>query len=383
MKEYSRSPPRIQRLRGIDIRKEINRPFILHQQHPIRVLMSRNQLIVIASHIICDLSAIRVLLREVGLAYHGSSFGPVPRKEYQDTTCWASPPSTDTLNFWSQYLGTPPCLANYSFGKLTRRKSSYNGSSRVCKVPPKIFEGMTKFTAMSKLSLHQLTLAAISLTLTYLEDEQDIVLGAPYLNRASKEEMEVIGLFLQPLPIRIRYAESELATSPDIQQILPENPVIDPFLLAVRESSQAALSYDIQWHQLLKHLRITPDHPNHPLFDVMVTFHEFEPSPMLPILQTTPLYTWTERAKFKLMVEANAVSRDTLLLRFEHDEECFSGKDVELFQQLLMLTLASLCQGKRYTYIKEQLRGFKRNASHSRVYEIDNKTFFAASLESL
>ncbi|TVY93795.1 Nonribosomal peptide synthetase, partial [Lachnellula willkommii] len=382
-KEYSQSPPRILRLRGIDMQKEINRPFMLHQQPPIRVFMSRDKLVVIASHIICDLSAMRILLREVGSAYQGTNSEPVQRKEYWETTRWTKQPSTENLGFWSQYLGELPALKNYSLGRLAFRKSSYQGSSRVCKVPQKTFEDVIKFTAKSKLSFHQLTLAAVSIALTYAENSQDIVLGAPYLNRASKEEMEVVGLFLQPLPIRISYSESRPAINSNKQLILAENPIIDPFLVAVRESSQAALSHDIQWHQLLKHLEIQPDHPDHPLFDVMVTFHEFDPSPMLPIPETTPLYTWTEGSKFKLMVEANAVTRDTLLLRFEHDEECFSGEDVEVFQKLLMLTLISLCRGERYADIKEQLRSFRRNAGDSRVDEIDNRIPFAAQLDSI
>lgn len=118
---------------------------------------------------------------------------------------------------------------------------------------------MTRFTSVFKVSLHQLSLAAVSIALTYSSEEQDIVLGAPYLNRTSSDDLETVGLFLEPLPIRIQYPSRSdavwLPSSTDSEQ----NSELDSFPLAVRRSSRAALSHEIPWNRLLGHLNITPD----------------------------------------------------------------------------------------------------------------------------
>jgi hypothetical protein len=102
------------------------------------------------------------------------------------------------------------------------------------------------------------------------EETRDITIGAPYLNRNSEEDLNVVGLFLEPLPIRIRY--------PPLDQSTHQN-----FLSTVKHCSRQALSHAVPWNQLLSHLNIEPEFPNHPLFDVMVTFHEADHAVTFPI----------------------------------------------------------------------------------------------------
>lgn len=327
------SPPRVQRLRRIDIRKEVNAPFLIDRQQPIRVFMSRTKLLVVASHIICDLTTLKVLLHDVGVVYHGRPLGSVKRT-YEDTAHWDLQLPSITLQFWSKYLANLP-NSGYDVGKYKYQRTGYNGSSQVSKVASTVFHAMAAFTATSKVSLHQPNLAAVSLALTYSSREQDIVLGAPYLNRTSSDDLETVGLFLEPLPIRIKYPSQCDAPWRSLSIGTEQNSHLDPSLLAVRNSSRAALSHEIPWNRLLKHLNITPGYPNHPLFDVMVTFHKIDPNLLFPIPFIKPLYTWTDESKFKLMVEFQALSQDTLILRLEHDLECFSSEDIHLFRSWL------------------------------------------------
>jgi hypothetical protein len=68
---------------------------------------------------------------------------------------------------------------------------------------------------------------------------------------------------LEPLPIRIRGDESNKTQT-----------VVD-FLHQVQRHSQQALGHAVAWNQLLCHLGVVADYPNHPLFDVMVTFQDY------------------------------------------------------------------------------------------------------------
>lgn len=356
VRDYASHPPRVQRSRTIDLDQQISLPFILNQEHPIRVLMSKKRLLIVASHIICDLTTLRLLLREVTLLCDGQALAPV-KETYCHTNLWHTPPPQPTLEFWSKYLRDPPSLVS-NIGNLNHQKSMYSGSSRVFQVPTAISDSMTKFTALSRLTFHQLMLAAVSLVLTYDSEQHDVVLGAPYLNRETENQMETVGLFLQPLPIRIQYADDDHnSRSTDSEQPgIKSPPPIDPFLLAVQNSSHSALSHPIQWHRLLSHLNITPDYPNHPLFDVMVTFHEAESKPMFPIPGIKPLYTWTRGAKFKLMVEAQAITKDKLTIRLEYDNGCFNDTDLRFFQSMLLVALEGFSRKLGFATVKERLK---------------------------
>jgi hypothetical protein len=91
-----------------------------------------------------------------------------------------------------------------------------------------------------------------------------------------EEDMSTVGLFLQPLPIRVS------RRSPTAEDLC--NSFLANCLLAVQDSARSALSHAIEWTSLLKLLSSTDDEglqpaasklgPNLPLFDALVTFHE-------------------------------------------------------------------------------------------------------------
>ena len=343
-KEYAGHPPCLQRVRAIDIDREINLPFNLSRDHLIRVLLSKSLLVVVASHIVCDLTTMRLLLQEVASSYSGNFLKPVTTSYGTICSHKTQQPSAATFAFWEKYLRNPPLYPDSKIGTFSRQKSLYHGTSTVFQAPPEIFRTMTEFTSISRLTFHQLLLASVALVLTYDSKDHDVIVGAPYLNRDSGDEMETVGLFLQPLPIRIRYpgptntndkiTSTEASLKSHNLKSSSPLPTIDPYLLAVRQASRAALSHPIAWHQLLSHLKIKPEYPNQPLFDVMVTFHERETNHWFPISEATPLYAWSRGAKFKLMVEAQAISADKLMVRLEYDEGCLSKLNVSRFQRM-------------------------------------------------
>jgi hypothetical protein len=156
--------------------------------------------------------------------------------------------------------------------------------------------------------------------------------------------MRTVGLFLQPLPIRI----PRRLHGRD-QDGFKEASVAN-FLRAVQDSARSALGHAIEWSSLIKILSSSDDAglraaattaiPNHPLFDVMVTFHELgagavgRPLPssangVIPGLQ--PLVSWAEGSKFGIMFEFAAVSSSSVTLRVEYDKSVFSPDEVRVF----------------------------------------------------
>ena len=104
------------------------------------------------------------------------------------------------------------------------------------------------------------------------------------------------------------------------------------------------------------------DFPNHPLLDVMVTFHDDRSSPKLPVEGLDPLVTYTKGSKFALLVEFCAISDRTILMRLEHDTECISKERIQGVEKMILEALGMIVSGQGYSAIKERMRGMVGSA---------------------
>ena len=343
IRTYAQNPPAVQLVKHLDL-KIANVPFDIQHDYLIRIFISQTTMLVVISHIICDFTTLKILLHEVADTYKGKTLAPVA-KVYADTF-WTTPAAHCHLSFWTEWLaGAPPCQFPAGF-QTTRTR--WTGCSHVVDVPTTLYKNMLKFGAKNKFSMHQLALAAVALALQSRDDRCDIMLGAPYMNRNSEADTGVVGLFLEPLPIRIQFP------CPQTSPIMPTSDD-EMFLATVKRCSRQALSHAVPWSQLLSHLGIELDLPNHPLFDVMVSFHEADHEIRFPIEGAKFVPTWTEGAKFKLMIEFTARSDGTLTLRLEYSDECFTKGDVELIALVLIKAVEHLTSGDSYWQILPKL----------------------------
>jgi len=363
-------PPSVQKLSSINVWLELNTPFKLENTPPVRVAVTKDTVVATWSHIICDYTTLGLVLAEVAAVYRDEPLDPVVQM-YRQTTIWNATVPPCYLSFWHEYLRgvtqtRPAYLGNGS------DRSTYRGTSSIAKISTPLWRRMLAYTAKIRITLQQLALGATALALTSNDDDMDITLGIPFINRQSEADMQTVGLFLEPLPVRIAFAsaaESRLAfnsnaantcssdrgendsvpvpsslegTSSIAHQLSPATPAA--YVAAVQASAQRALSHAIPWHQLLDHLKITAaeQFPNHPLFDCVVSFHDHRHDVAASSAEATeggawsklalgsgmqPQLVWSEGAKFKLMVEFMGVSEDTLLLRLEYDTRCFGSRE--------------------------------------------------------
>lgn len=358
-RDVSGPSPKVQRVPRINIWREANRQFNLAKEAPTRVLISPAHMFVAIHHIICDLTTLQTLLNEVSCVYNGKSLPPLTRT-FADT-CWSTPASKSDLDFWTEYMQDLP-LVPFSDDGIPTERTSYNGTTSAIIIPPAVFTKLLDFSTAHSLTLHQLALSAVALALSTEDDKTDIVLGGPYFNR-SAEDIDTVGLFLEPLPIRVQYDPASPLT------------VTQSFVESVQASSQSALAHAVPWTQLLSHLDVAPAFPNHPLTDVMVTVHDDRKGGKLALPGVEPLLTWTEGAKFKLMCEFFAVSNSKLVLRTEYDSGLLSPGRVAEVQGLIVVALECIAAGMGYREIKEHLRkdGAERRMEGERAVELYGK----------
>ncbi|KAI2921083.1 hypothetical protein CBS147352_3817 [Aspergillus niger] len=350
---YARYCPQVMRVHGFNLWREANRPFHPDRQHPIRVIVSKSMMLVAMSHLIADLTTLQVILGEVVRLYRGDGLGPVKRN-YHETTQWSSQATANEREWWVQYLGNTTIQRDglYSIPNLTHR-SSYGGQTHLVRLNQSLATQAIQYTETNSVTLHQLALASVALALQAHRDDTDLVLGGPYFNRG-QDDLDTVGLFLEPIPIRIQFSASRDPTAASTKS----------FVRAVQRSSQSAIAHAIPWNQLLEAVGAAEmaDFPNHPLLDVMVTFHDDRTSPKLPVEGLDPLVTYTKGSKFALLVEFSAISDRTILMRLEHDTECISKETIQGVEKLILEALGMIVSGQGYSAIKEKMRGMVGSA---------------------
>ncbi|KAL1604776.1 NRPS [Paraconiothyrium brasiliense] len=338
---YDEEPPTAKIVDSIDVDSEINTPFVISEGKLIRVVLSPSHMSVVVSHIICDLTTLNILLQEVADAYQGRTLLPV-KKQYSQTS-WATVPPATHLAFWTSYL--KDARAPTFFDRAPKKKG-WAGTSHTIEISEHLYARILEHAAAQKVTMHQMALAAVALALRVDDEEDvDITIGAPYLNRNSEEDQDVVGLFLEPLPIRIQYSLSD------------EERTQHSFLRTIKVASRSALSHAISFNHLVSCLGTTIDYPNHPLFDAVVTFHEASRQPSFPVAGTRSLELWSQGAKFALLAEFSETGAGKLVLRLEYSTECFTKSDMVLVGQRIERSLECLGSGKGFAGTLHGLRG--------------------------
>ncbi|KAI0508614.1 acetyl-CoA synthetase-like protein [Xylaria bambusicola] len=367
---FSPGAPTAKLVQSIDIQQEVNVPFDLSSDSLVRVLVSPTTMLVVISHIICDLKTLQILLKEAADVYDGGALQQV-EKTYSQTV-WSEPASPSRLSLWTEYLTAMPLHSSTSIGRFETRRKTWSGSSYTYQIPASTYLATRRFALKKKVTMHQLATTAMTLALKHDSAEDwDITIGAPYLNRHSEVDMTVVGLFLEPLPIRIRYMRVTEQSLEEVEsrhnanfdnQPIPVKPEPPSLLEVVQNASRDAISCAIPWNQLLTHMNILhPDFPNHPLFDVVVTFHEAgENETRFPVPGTRYLPTWSKGAKFKLMAEFTAREDSGLSLRLEYSDECITETEIKTLARMLDKALEDLAAGTDHDIMIESLQKLRR-----------------------
>lgn len=339
-REFTTEPISVAVVDSIDTTAFVNEPFDLTHGPLVRAAVSPALMAISVAHIVCDLTAMDTLLAETATLYNGGTLQPLQR-EYFDATAWTQPPPHDDLETTSWWT------ANLSGLQLHRPDDdaehpprSGRGTSLLQVLPADLYAAIADLTtgsggsgggaySLHGLTLHQLGLAASGAVLHTLCRRNDVVLGAPYHNRAAADDTDLVGLFLQPLPVRVRPPQRVVGSSPCTSADV---------LRAVQRASQGSLAHALPWPRLLDRLGLPfESSARQQLFDCVVTFHDDRrgAAAAFAVPGAHPLRdVWAEGAKFALLFEWHALP-DRLSLRLEYDSDVLPEALVRVVQVLV------------------------------------------------
>lgn len=347
---------------SIDIKDVINKPFRLDSNEAlVNAIVSPSFLVLCICHVLCDLTAMDTLLREVTAVYRGLELPPVLR-EYFDVS-WYQTADPEKQRFWTEYLRgldlghsnglDRPNGSQEHVSTKTRKLRSYHGTSRITHLPDSLYRRLTISSTKQGFTFHQFGMAVTGLVLHFLYGRDDIILGCPFVNRPSIEDRQVIGLFLEPLPVRIS-VEGRNGTD--------GSPRVREFVRDVQGSSQSALAHSMPWSDLMHQLGLPFPSAQPQLFSCCVTFHDDRgTAPPLAIDGVEGQYMAAEGAKFPLLLEWHAHrafgGQERLTMRIEYDTNWLSTQFIEVVEVLLVECFGILLEedSNRHEEVKQQL----------------------------
>lgn len=223
----------------------------------------RHTLVLTMHHIVTDGWSFRVLLRDLALTYQAFERGePIPLAElpiqYRDYAHWQrnqlrGPCFDAHLEFWKEDLaGAPPLELDSD--RPRPKIPTYRGARMHFELGPDLATGVRELGRAQNVTVSVPLLAAFAAVLHRFSGQDDLVVGTLTANRTRLETEDLIGLFVNALPLRIR-----LGGDPDVAQLLA----------GIRQRLADVLAHqDVPFDLIVNATAPDRDANRHPLFGV-------------------------------------------------------------------------------------------------------------------
>ncbi len=300
--------------------EEVLRPFDLARGPLLRTLLLRlgpgeHVLILTLHHVVADLWAAGVLIREVAAIYAGADL-PAPPVQYADFAVWQrewldGAELERQLAFWRRELeGAPPVL-ELPADRPRPSIESFRGASLPVALGGELTAGLAALGRLRGATPFMTLTAALALLLSRWAGQDDVVLGAPIANRQRPELEGLIGMFVNTLALRVRLAGAGGFAD---------------LLAGVRRAALDAFEHqDLPFERLVEEIRTRRDLSRHPLFQAVLAFQNVRLGAVeVPGLALEPLELASATTKFDLTFTL-AEGEEGLAGRVEYASDLFDA----------------------------------------------------------
>ena len=311
-----------------DLANEFIRPFDLSEPPLIRVLLAETgkdkyTLMVDIHHIVIDGASFGILIREIQALYEGREPDP-PALQYKDFAYWQnelfkSPQLIKQEQYWMNQYGDEIPILNLPTDYTRPPVKSFNGRKRYFSIGADDVERIKKICSGSGTTMFMLLFAAFNVLLHRYTGQEDIVAGIPVSGRRHPDTRDIVGMFVNTLPIRTRPKGGATFMA---------------YLEEVKESLLTALeNQDYPYESLLEKLNVPRELNRNPLFDVLFSLRNTD-MPELDIRGLTMELSAIDNHKTKFDISLLA-SEDKGNLEFclEYCSDLFGDSYISRFQE--------------------------------------------------
>ncbi len=230
--------------------------------------------IFVIHHIISDAWSMNLFFSELGENYRGLVLGqllplvPLPFQytdyAYLQRNNYGLEKFEQQIRYWKKQLRDAPTVLNLPLDMPRTDKRSFNGTTYSFAFDVEINALLQEWSRRSGVSKYMVLLAAFAVLLGKICKQEDVIVGAPIAGRNLHETEQIIGCFINTLPIRI-----DLSGKPVFEEVV--NRIKDTAL-------EAYSNQDIPFEKILDQLKLERSAGYLPLVQVIFDFLNTPPS---------------------------------------------------------------------------------------------------------
>jgi amino acid adenylation domain-containing protein len=275
-------------------------------------------------HIIFDGWSTGVFIRELTLLYNAFSAGePSPLSElpiqYADFACWQRQLLQGRqlerhLDYWKKQLDGIPVLLDLPTDYPRPEIQGFRGTYEDLMLPGHLSEALRALGEQQRTTLFMVMLTAFGILLYRYTNQEDIVVGTGIASRNYREIEELIGFFVNVLPIRL-----DLSGNPSFRELLQQVRAI---------SIDAYTHQDLPFEKLVEELQPERKLSHAPIFQVSFVHQNFPELPSqdggLAFSSLHPAAVSNRTAKFDLTLYL-VDNEDNEQLVMEYNSDLFNA----------------------------------------------------------
>lgn len=306
------------------IAKEFIKPFDLHipPLFRIKLILFNNKkalLLLDMHHSIYDGTSLSILLEELCTLYNDGTLKD-KQIDYKDFTIWekhylhSKNYEADKKYWLNQFSNEIPVLDMPATMQRPAKKSAH-GDSISFTVNQKLLKEIISISREQNITPYMLLLAAYFILLYKYTNQEDIVIGTPIMNRELPELNNLLGMFVNDLPLRTT---------------INSNTTLTAFLNQIKSLCLNAFEHQVfPFDELVKNLNLKRDISRNPIFDTMFIYQNngFK-SVSLGDITTSYYIPKTSIAKLDLSLEV-VPSNDSFSFTFEYCTDIFTKDYIE------------------------------------------------------
>ncbi|MEM9921073.1 MAG: amino acid adenylation domain-containing protein [Bacteroidota bacterium] len=317
------------------IRKFI-RPFALDQAPLfraglIKVKPNEHILMMDMHHIITDGVSQSILIHDFMQLYSRKSLPPI-KLSYKDFAEWQQSKKmvrAADKQFWNnEFAEEAPVLElPTDFKRPQVRK--YEGDTFRFDIRPEQTVILEYIAKQENTTMFNMLFAIFYVLLAKLSNQKDVVVGITTAGRQDADLENVIGMFVNTLPLRQRIDGKQSFRA---------------FLRQVQKKTLQGLDHQAySYEELLDDIKVERNTSHNPLFDVLFSFLNFEePEFKIPGLSLQPIEKRHKVSKFDLTLTGFETGRK-IQMEIEYSTELFQAQTIERFATYFQQVVSTVC----------------------------------------
>ncbi|NOQ24125.1 MAG: amino acid adenylation domain-containing protein, partial [Bacteroidales bacterium] len=319
------------------IRQQFIQPFDLSQAPLVRAskidIKGEGSLLMIdMHHIISDGVSQTILEREFQSLHVGEGLAPLSL-QYKDFSEWQNSEEQqrrvkDQESYWlNKFEGEIPVL-DLPTDYVRPVIQSYEGASVGFVLSKEETQHIKSLAKENDLTLYMSILSVFNILLSKLSGQEDIIIGTPIAGRNHSDLENIVGMFINTLPMRNN---------------VDGNETLKEFTKKLKLGTfNAYENQEYQFEELAENIIINRDVSRNPIFDVVCNLlNQTEYSGDISSLINQELIHTTGISKFDLTLAAVDYG-DQLMLSFEYCTKLFKAETIERFINYFKLIVSQL-----------------------------------------